>query len=108
MGANIIDTHKIVKTMLRKYPETRSSDGCLCYMVYKEIGKKNGVDIDKISLQQFFLHMRELGFPATETIRRARQKIQAQHKELAGTEWVECHRTILEDVYKDYATSIIK
>ena len=55
MGANIRDTHKVVKAMLEKHPETRSSDGCLCYMVYKEIGKKNGVDVDKIPLQQFFL-----------------------------------------------------
>ena len=46
MGANIRDTHKVVKAMLEKHPETRSSDGCLCYMVYKEIGKKNGVDVD--------------------------------------------------------------
>lgn len=108
MSANIRDTHKVVKAMLENHPETRSSDGCLCYMVYKEIGKKNGVDVDKIPIQQFFLHMRELGFLATETIRRTRQKIQAENKELAGTEWVECHRTMLEDVYKDYATSIIK
>ena len=50
MGANIRDTHKVVKAMLEKHPETRSSDGCLCYMVYKEIGKKNGVDVDKIPL----------------------------------------------------------
>lgn len=77
-------------------------------MVYKEIGKKNGVDVDKIPIQRFFLHMRELGFPATETIRRARQKIQAENKELAGSEFVECNRTMLEDVYIDYATCIIK
>lgn len=96
-------TQGIVLEVLKEQPMARSSDNYLCYMVYKIVGKKNGIDIDSMSMPTFFLHMKEYGFPSTETIRRTRQKIQAEHPELAAEGNVEAQRNLNEEVFREYA-----
>lgn len=96
-------TQDIVMQCLKSVPMTRNSDNHLCYWVYKAIGKKNGIDIDSMSMPRFFLHMKEFGFPSTETIRRTRQKIQEKHPELCGNSTVEGQRMLNEEVFREYA-----
>lgn len=100
-------THDIVMDILKSNPIARNSDNHLCYFVYKVVGKKNGIDIDSMSMPRFFLHMKEFGFPSTETIRRARQKIQASHPELCGIRTVEGQRLLNEEVFREYARMYI-
>lgn len=96
-------TQGIVLEVLKEQPMARSSDNYLCYLVYKVVGKKNGIDIDSMSMPTFFLHMKEFKFPATETIRRTRQKLQAEHPELAAEGNVEAQRTLNEEAFREYA-----
>lgn len=96
-------TQDIVMDVMRSHPMARNSDNYLCYMVYKVIGQKNGIDIDSMSIPMFFLHMKDYGFPTTETIRRTRQKIQAEYPELCGCRTVEGQRLLNEEVFREYA-----
>lgn len=96
-------TQDIVMNVLEANEMSRNSDNYLCYLVYKIIGKKNCIDIDSMSMPMFFLHMKDYGFPSTETIRRTRQKIQAEHPELCGDRTVEGHRLLNEEVFREYA-----
>lgn len=96
-------TQDIVMEVLKQQPKARNSDNYLCYWVYKVIGNKNGLDIDSMSIPRFFLHMKDFGFPSTETIRRTRQKIQSEHPELCGDKTVEGQRKMNEEVFRRYA-----
>lgn len=97
-------THGLVKEILKTSPRARNSDNYLLYMVYAVIGKRHGIDIDHMSVPTFFLHLKEYGFPSPETVRRARQKLQAEYPELAGNRDVEAFREMKEEVYRNYAT----
>lgn len=96
-------TQDIVMQVLESIPMARNSDSHLCYWVYSIVGKQHGIDIDSMSIPRFFLHMKDFGFPSTETIRRTRQKIQAEHPELCGSKTVEGQRRMNEEVFREYA-----
>lgn len=100
-------TQSLVFEILEAQPMARNSDNYLCYQVYKSIGSHNGIDIDSMSIPMFFLRMKDFGFLSTETIRRARQKIQADHPELRGCKKVEDQRTMNEEIYRNYARGIM-
>lgn len=98
-------TSEAVKNALEVYPASRDDDNFLYYMVLKSYGEKNGMDIESMSMPRFLLNMRAYGFTPFESVRRARQKIQHNHPELAGTKTVEGKRRMEEDVYRSYALS---
>jgi hypothetical protein len=47
--------------------------------------------------------MKDYQFPAFETVRRTRQKLQAEFPELSGNREVQEHREANEAVFRDYA-----
>lgn len=96
-------TSHIVKEILEKFPEARNSDNVLYVKVCAEIGNANGIDINKMSMPHFLLHLKNYNMPMFETVRRARQKIQAEHKHLAANADVEAQRMLNEDDFKNYA-----
>lgn len=100
------NTTELVKSVLKMYPEARNSDNFLYYTICKTIGRRNGIDVDSMSMPRFFLHLKDYGFPAFETVRRTRQKIQAENPELAACDTVEGHRMLNEEVYRDYARQV--
>lgn len=100
-------TTDMVKHILETVPMARNSDNHLYYWVCAMIGKQNGVDIHKMSMPMFLLHLKEYGFPQFESVRRARQKLQAEYPELAGTSTVEGQRMLNEEVFRDYARGIV-
>jgi len=53
------------------------------------------------------LHLSEYGFPAFESCRRTRQKLQAEHPELSAIPEVELQRNLNEMVFRDYAKGAI-
>lgn len=77
-------TTELVYKILQNHPGARNSDNQLYYLVCSVVGKRNGVDIESMPMPRFFLHMKEFGMPNFETVRRTRQRIQAEHPELAG------------------------
>ena len=96
-------TTDLVRHILQQNPQARSSDNCLYYMVLSAIGKKNGVDIERMSIPHFLFHLKDYGFPGFETVRRSRQKLQAEHPELAACDAVEGQRILNEQTFRDYA-----
>ena len=97
-------TQDMVKQVLEQSKDARNSDNYLYYRILKMVGMQHNIDIEKMSVPHFFLHMKEYGcFPAFETVRRTRQKIQAEHPELAGNSTVEGQRMMNEEVFREYA-----
>lgn len=104
---NIYKTSELVKTILERYPDTRNSDNILYLKVLSTIGRRNGIDIDTMSMPHFLLHMKDLGFPPFESVRRTRQKLQASFPELSGTDYVETMRSVNEEEYRAYARDVM-
>lgn len=100
-------TTELVREVLEAHPKARNSDNELYYWVCAIIGHKNGIDVHKMSMPLFFLHLRENGFPQFETVRRTRQKLQATYPELCGNDTVEGQRKMNEEVFRDYAKGMV-
>lgn len=96
-------TTALVKSILEQDKQCRNSDSFLYLKVLSVIGKERGIDIDKMSVPYFLMHLHGAGFPGFETVRRTRQKIQQHHPELAACESVEGYRTENEQEYREYA-----
>ena len=92
------EVKKYVEEVLREKPYTRNSDNIL----YSCVIEKLGVPAD-MSAVEFFRRAREIGAPNMESIRRARQKVQAEHPELKGDPDVEAARALEEENYKEFA-----
>jgi hypothetical protein len=103
ISREIKNTSNLVMEILKQSPKARNSDNYLYYAVLATLGKRNGIDIEKISVPHFLLHLKEYGFPCFETVRRARQKIQASFPELSACADVEAERIVNEEIYRDYA-----
>lgn len=97
------NTTELVKSVLKLHPQARNSDNYLYYTVCKIIGRRNGIDVDSMSMPRFFLHLKQWGFPQFESVRRARQKIQAECPELAADANVEDGRMLNEEAFREYA-----
>ena len=95
-------TQDIVHEVLKSYEKARNSDNYLYYHVCAIFGKQHGVDIESMSMPMFFLHMKDIGFPAFETVRRTRQKIQAEYPELSGNSIVKGQRKKNEVAFREY------
>ena len=67
--------------------------------------RRNGIDIQSMTVPVFLMKMKEYGLPGFETVRRSRQKVQADNPELEGTESTRCKRAKQEAVYREFATS---
>lgn len=98
-------TTEVVKTILEDSPRARDDDNFLYYMVLKHYGRKNGIDIESMSMPRFLLNMRQFGFPPFESVRRSRQKLQHDNPELAAYKEVEGKRKEEEKAYRSYALS---
>ncbi len=95
----LIETSKIVKELLENCAPTRDCDNLMIAMVIK---RKNP-DALNMSFLDVLMNYDELGLPTFETIRRARQKTQAEHPDLKGSEKVQSFRNINAEIFKEYA-----
>lgn len=93
----------LVKSILEKDEKCRNSDSFLYLQVLTEVGNQKGIDIEKMSIPHFFLHLHGSGLPPFESVRRARQKVQAAHPELAACERVTGYRADNELEYRAFA-----
>lgn len=95
----LLNTTDLVKKILLDDPKARDSDNHLyCAVVIS-------VNPDALTkpFWEVLEHMNDFGLPCFETVRRARQKIQAEHPDLKACEVVESLRSINEEIYKEYA-----
>lgn len=93
---NIVNTCSLVKTLLNNEPECRNSDEHLYRRIIDVIGFENGINIADISIGHFLENMNLYGVPKFETVRRARQRLQATYPELSADRPVEMARMMLE------------
>lgn len=96
-------TSDLVHEILINEPVCRNSDNILYYRVLQTIGRQNGIDVENMTVPTLFLNMSSMKFPALETIRRTRQKVQECNPELRAVDTVEAYREVLQDEYRDYA-----
>lgn len=92
------EVKKYVEAVLREKPYTRNSDNVLYSCVIEALGVPSDM-----SAAEFFCRAKEIGAPNMESVRRARQKVQAEHPELRGDPDVEAARALNEYVYKEFA-----
>ena len=100
---DLTNTTALVKSILEQDKQCRNSDSFLYLKVLTEVGKQKGIDIKRMSIPYFLLNLHGAVLPPFESVRRARQKLQAAHPELAASERVEGFREDNEAQYRAYA-----
>ena len=95
----------IVKNILTESVQARNNDNVLYLMVLNHVSNRNNIDIQSMTVPVFLLKMKDYGLPGFETVRRSRQKVQADNPELEGTESTRRKRAKQEAVYRDFAKS---
>lgn len=86
---------RTVRGILERCPETRDSDDRL----YAEIIRMHGAE--HLSVVDFLRVRAEYGVPGYESVRRSRQKVQAENPELKGARAEE--RAEAEQAFRDFA-----
>lgn len=97
--SELIATSEIVKLALEVAPETRSNDDLLYLYVCNMINPSVMVQPFHAVLAQ----RKSLNLPTFETVRRTRQKIQAESPELSGTKECRKARKELEAEFREFA-----
>lgn len=97
---NIRQTQSVVRKILEQHPETRNSDNLLYIKVIESIDN----DLIYKPMKEVLLHAKAYGIPPFESVRRARQKLQADFPELRAKKEIEAERTTNEHIVKSYAT----
>lgn len=105
VSKKLYQTNKLVKTILEEDERARNSDSHLYLQVLYQVGMIEGIDVNVMSVPEFLKKRDALNFPCFETVRRARQKLQATFPELAACDEVERQRMVNERVYRNYAQS---
>lgn len=93
----------LVHLILEHYPQTRNCDGLLWLKVLEHQAYEKEIDLRMLSVPSFLPRIKELGFSPFESVRRARQKLQATYPHLAADKAVEGFRTENERLYREYA-----
>lgn len=102
---NLQQLKGIVYEILKADEQTRNSDSLLYLRVLERVAKDadGGAMPLSMTVAYFLTHMKDHGFPPFESVRRARQKAQAEHSELKACEKVEAMRKENEKEYRDFA-----
>ena len=99
---NIRRTSDLVKTILEEEPKARNSFSYLYYMICL---KKNPKVLG-MTFAQVLMNMKDLKLPPFESVRRARQKLQASYPELAGSDEMEAQKVVNEAIVREYAKAV--
>ena len=99
---------KLVKAILEEDKYCRNSDSFLYLKILEVYGKEKGIDINKMSVPFFLMTMKDKGFPGFETVRRTRQKVQAEFPELGASERVKGMRMVNESEFRHFARSVVQ
>ena len=99
---------ELVKTILRADERARNNDSFLYLRVLEYYACNIGLDLKRTTVQWFFENRDGWGFPPPESVRRARQKIQAKYPDLAACDRVQEKRMEKEREYRAYALGEVK
>ena len=95
----------LVKEILEEDTQARNDVNVLYLRVLEHSSGRNGIRLGTMTVPVFLLHMKDYGLPGFETVRRSRQKVQADNLDLAGSEAVRRKRAKKEDEYRAFARS---
>ena len=97
----IKDVKKRVLVILETKPQTRNSDNDLYYEMVREIvGPRK---LSQMTAKDLLLKRKDYGLPTTESVRRARQKCQAEYPALSAVPRVTGFRVENELEYREFA-----
>lgn len=91
-------TQQLVKRLLIKYPLARGCDPYLYIRVVKELNPS----ACNMNFADVMFHLKELGLPCFETVRRTRAGIQANNPELKPPEEVQDYRAKNEEIFREF------
>ena len=92
-----------VLKILQEKPQARNSDNLLYLYVIREIAEEQQINLNFISIEDFLITMPISVFPPFESVRRARQKAQAENKELSADSAVEVFREEFREEFRKFA-----
>jgi len=107
MATKLNTTTDLVRRFLITNPETRGNDNLLIQKVLEVFAAHYGVDLEEVSIVTFLHEYAGNEFPAFETIRRSRQKLQQQYPELRPDKTVQTFREEQEKLYREYARGAV-
>jgi hypothetical protein len=96
---NLNTTKALVKSILESNKETRNSD----MVLYLEVVKAKNPNALNHTFGSVILWLDKYGIPPFESVRRSRQKVQAECPWLAASEKVQDFRAENEQTFKDFA-----
>ena len=96
-------TQALVKSILETDEKSRNSDSILYLNVLNICGERNGIDVKTMTVSDFLLQLKDNGFPPFESVRRTRQKLQAEYPELRAKKEIQAFRAEQEQEYRAYA-----
>lgn len=94
---------ELVKIILKADARARNNDSFLYLRVLEYYACNNGIDLKRATVEWFFQNRDGWGFPPPESVRRARQKLQAKYPDLAACDRVQEKRMEKEREYRAYA-----
>lgn len=89
----------MVRQVLIKEPATRNSDDFLYYRICEKINK----GCIGLPFCEVIMNRKDYGFPSFESVRRTRQKIQAESPELSSTDDIQAMRSTNEKIFREFA-----
>lgn len=98
-------TKALVRAILERDQKARNSDSYLYLTVLNIIAKKEGINLNDITVIDFLLNLHRSPFPPFESVRRTRQKIQEKNPDLCACETVSEYRAENEVAYLEFARS---
>lgn len=101
-------TTNIVKYILETDEKARNNDGHLYYKVLDVCGQRDDVSYVHMTIRDLLPHIKALGVPNFETVRRARQKIQHENPDLSACKKVAEYRSENEQKFRVYARGEFK
>lgn len=103
MNTDLKTIKEVVMAILKDDARARNNDGILYLRVLEYYGCVNDVDINGMTVPNFLQYREHYKLPNSESVRRARQKIQARHPELAARKDVAEKRMEKEREYRAFA-----
>ena len=101
--SNLDNVSALVRHILVENKSARNSDNVLYALVIEQYAKKDGIDLEEMKFKTFISKLEHHVFPAFETVRRSRQKVQENSPELCAVGRVERRRTKEERQYRKFA-----
>lgn len=95
----------LVQAILESNEKARNNDNYLYLVVIEYIANAFGCDLTNVSVAKFLRELSASAFPPFESVRRTRQKIQAECPHLAPCKVVEEYRAENEAAYREFARS---